>query len=183
MISGNPVFRETIRKALCSCLGLSPSSTDASTLIREAYEEPEPSPRPPRNTDVIYYSLFPEEAEAPPAYSAENPSASSHKPAVSSFLPVRLLLVCYGPHCEEYAHKIRAFLFLDGSGFPRFILRKAGIYPIPNPPRPELLFEPEGSLWRRRADLSIRLRVKDTLLYPNTRPAITQTPAVIVHSN
>ena len=183
MISTDSVFRETIRKALCACLSLSPSSADASALFREAYEEPEPSPRPPRNTDVIYYSLLPEEAEAIPAYFAENPSVSSHRPAVSSFLPLRLLLVCYGPHCEEYAHKIRSFLFLDGSGFPRFLLRKAGIYPVPDPPQPELLFEPEGSLWRRRADLLIRLRVKDTLLYPNTRPAISQAPAVVVHSN
>ena len=182
MISTDSAFKETIRKALCACLALSPSSADASALIREAYEEPEPAPRLPRNVDVIYYFLLTEEAEAIPAYSAENPSASSHKPAVSSFLPVRLLLVCYGPHCEEYAHKIRSFLFLDGSGFPRFILRKAGIYPIPNPPQPELLFEPEGSLWRRRADLLIRLRVKDTLLYPNTRPAINVTPAVTLHT-
>ena len=97
-------------------------------------------------------------------------------------LPFRLLLVCYGPHCETYAHKIRSFLFLDGSGFPRSILRKSGIYPVPNPPQPELLFEPEGSLFRRRADLTISLRVKDTLIYPNTRPAITVPPAVVVHS-
>ena len=182
MILSDPVFKETVRKALCACLALSPSSAEASILLREAYEEPEPSPRPPQNIDVIYYSLLPEETEAIPAYFAENPSASSHKPAVSSFLPVRLLLICYGPHCEEYAHKIRSFLFLDGSGFPRFLLRKAGIYPVPYPPQPELLFEPEGSLWRRRADLSIRLRVKDTLLYPNTRPAISVVPAITVHT-
>ena len=182
MISTDPVFKETVRKALCACLALSPSSAEASILLREAYEEPESSPRPPRNTDVIYYSLLPEEAKAIPAYSAENPSASSHKPAVSSFLPVRLLLVCYGPHCEEYAHKIRSFLFLDGSGFPRFLLRKAGIYPVPDPPQPELLFEPEGSLWRRRADLLISLRAKNTLIFTSTRPAITQPPAVKINN-
>ena len=52
----------------------------------------------------------------------------------------------------SYAHKIRSFLYLDGAGLPRQILRKAGIYPVPDPPVPHLLYEPEGSLWRRRAD-------------------------------
>ena len=48
------------------------------------------------------------------------------------------------------ARKIRAFLFADGPGFPRTILRKAGIRPVPDPPEPMLLHEPEGSLWRER---------------------------------
>ena len=59
---------ETIYKTLCACFGLSPSSVDASTLIREAYQDPENAPRPPRNTDVIYFSVEPDSAasEAPP---------------------------------------------------------------------------------------------------------------------
>ncbi|MBO7695176.1 MAG: hypothetical protein J6T10_21350, partial [Methanobrevibacter sp.] len=31
----------------------------------------------------------------------------------------QLIIVCYGPACEEYADRIRHMLFLDGSGFPR----------------------------------------------------------------
>ena len=70
-------FKEAVRKALCACLGISASSTEAAFLIREAYTEPEPAPRPPRNVDVIYYSFWTEEEPEIPAYSAENPEAGS----------------------------------------------------------------------------------------------------------
>ena len=65
----------TIYQALCACFGLSPSSADASILIREAYQDPENAPRSPRNTDVIYFSIEPDStaSEAPPVYSAESP--------------------------------------------------------------------------------------------------------------
>ena len=39
----------------------------------------------------------------------------------------------------------------------------------------------EGSLWRRRADLTIPLRVRDDLVYSVSRGAITSPPAVILH--
>ena len=63
------------------------SSQEASVLIRPAYQEPENAPRPPRSTDVIYYSVSPDvsEQEAPPAYSADHPAAASHEAVVSSF--------------------------------------------------------------------------------------------------
>ena len=50
----------TIYSALCACFGLSPSSSQASALIREMYQEPENSPRPPRSADVIYFSSAPD---------------------------------------------------------------------------------------------------------------------------
>ena len=117
---------------------------------------------------------------AAPAYSMENPENGSHAQAVSSFSAWRLQVVCYGPQALENARKIRAFLYLDGSGFPRSILRKAGLYPVPNPPEPLLLHEPEGSLWRRRADLTISLRAEETQTHPARRNAITSAPAVII---
>ncbi len=46
-------------------------------------------------------------------------------------------------------------------GQPRSIFRQAGVYPLPDPPQPVLTHEPEGSLWRRRADLTVSLRVRD----------------------
>ena len=174
-------MNEAIFKTLCSCLGLSPSSEQALALIRQAYTEPENNPQPARSADVIYWSLAPEEAEDPASYNETAASAGMHKPTVHWYLAYRLLIVCYGPGCEAYAHKIRSFLYLDGAGLPRQILRKAGIYPVPDPPAPQLLYEPEGSLWRRRADLTISLRVRDTLVYSVSRGAITMPPAVILH--
>ena len=174
-------MNETIFKALCACLGLAPDSEQALGMIRQAYTEPENSPQPARNTDAIYWSLSPEQGNDPASYNETAAASGSHKPTVHRFLAYQLLIVCYGPSCEANARKIRAFLYIDGANLPRGILRKAGIYPIPDPSAPQLLYEPEGSLWRRRADLTISLRIKDTLVYTAGRGAITTAPAVILH--
>ncbi len=179
----NSEKRTTLYRALCACFGLSPDAADASVLIREAYQEPENAPRPPRNTDGIYYSVLPDTApEAPPAYVADNPASASHVPSVSTFAAYRLQVVCYGPHALENARKIRAFLFLDGTGFPRSILRKAGLYPVPDPPEPMLLREPEGSLWRQRADLTVSLRAEEKETHPGRRGAVTVAPVIRIHN-
>ena len=210
-------FSTILYYALSACFGLQPSSSEASVLLREAYQDPENAPRPPRNTDVIWYSAAPDPAagEAPPAYAAElsatsivatpyngdgpfrltspstnnpplavvegSPVQASHVPAVSSFSAWTLTVVCYGPHALENARKIRAFLFLDGAGFPRAVLRKAGLYPVPDPPEPMLLHEPEGSLWRQRADLTVSLRAEETQTHPARRNAVTAAPAIQIH--
>ena len=181
-------MNETIFNALCACLGLSPNSDQALSLIRQAYTAPENTPQPARSADVIYWSLSPEQGTDPASYNETAASSGSNKPTVHRFLAYQLLVVCYGPSCESNARKIRSFLwkirsflYIDGANLPRGILRKAGIYPVPDPPAPQLLYEPEGSLWRRRADLTIPLRIKDTLIYSTSRNAITSAPAVILH--
>ena len=177
-------MNETIYNALCACFGLSPSSPEASALIRPAYGEPENAARPPRSADVIYFSVNPDSApEAPPAYTADHPSAAFHDVSVSSFSAWRLQVLCYGPHALSNARKIRSFLFLDGPGFPRSILRKAGIRPVPSPPEPLLLREPEGSLWRQRADLAVSLRAEEKATYPMQRGAVTLAPEVTIHTD
>lgn len=177
-------MNDAIYRALCACFRLLPSSLQASVLIRESYQEPENAPRLPRNTDVIYYSIAPDSAaaEAPPAYDAEASAQSSQMPVVSAFSAWTLTVVCYGPHALINARKIRAFLFVDGAGFPRSILRKAGIRPVPDPPEPMLLHEPEGSLWRKRADLTVSLRAEETQAYSSPRNVIAVPPAVMVHT-
>ena len=182
MISSDSAFNTAIFRALCACMELSPSSAEASALIRPFPNDPESPPPPSRSTNVIYYDVRPE--SAPDAgyqtFTSEDPTVSSAKPSVSSFLPYRLTLVCYGPDCERNAHAVRSFLYLDGSGYPRSILRKAGIYPVPRPPMPILLDEQEGALLRRRADLSISLRVKDPLVREKRRYGITEVPAIML---
>ena len=129
---------------------------------------------------MIYYTVLPDVSaqEAPPAYSAENPASASHAAAVSSYSAWTLQVICYGPHALINARKIRAFLYVDGPGFPRAILRKAGIRPVPDPPEPMLLHEPEGSLWRERADLTVSIRAEETQIHPARRGAVTVAPAV-----
>ena len=170
-------------RALCACLELTPASRDASAMIRPANPEPENPSRPGRNDNVIYYDLLPENAPDAgyPVYTNENPQAASALPAVSSFLPYRLVIVCYGPECEWNARRICSFLYLDGSGYPRSILRKAGIFPVPWPPMPVLLNEEAGGLIRRRADLVIPLRIRETLVRTGRRYGIASAPQIVFH--
>ena len=175
-------FKTIIYPALCACFGMNPSSAAASVLIREAYLEPENAPRPPRNRNVIYWTLLRDPASDPvsTATCTEAAGAGRNTPVVYTTLKYRLIIVCYGPASEAYAHRIRHMLYLDGRGFPRQILRAAGIFPIPDPPQPQLLHEEEGSLWRKRADLTIELRVREEQTGP-TRSSINTAPAVIIH--
>ena len=70
--------------------------------------------------------------------------------------------------------------YAEPENVPRQILRNAGIFPVPDPPQPALLHEEEGSLWRKRADLTISLRVRDEQR-AQARSAISTAPAVILH--
>jgi len=94
----NQEFSSILYSALCACFALLPNSQDASTLIREAYQEPENAPRPPRGTDVIYFSVEPDATvqEAPPEYSSDDPAFGTHTVTVSSYSAWRLLVICYG---------------------------------------------------------------------------------------
>jgi len=177
-------MNEAIYTALCSCFGLLPSAEEASTLIREAYQEPENAPRPPRNVDVIYFYVEPDASasEGPPGYQAENAGGSSFTAAVSHYAAWRLQIICYGPHALANARDIRSFLYLDGYNMPRCILRKAGIRPVPEPPEPILLHEPEGSLWRLRCDLTIQLRREEKETYPTRSGAVAFAPEVVVRT-
>ena len=132
---------------------------------------------------MIYWTVLQEPGpEIPAAYTAEGGGAGRHTPVVYTTLKYQLIIVCYGPACEAYASRIRSMLFLDGSGFPRRILRSAGIFPVPDPPQPVLLHEEEGSLWRRRADLTVSLRVREEQR-GTARQSITTAPAVVIRRN
>ena len=174
------LIRTAVFDALCACLDLDPDSREAAALIHEAYAEPENVPRPSRNRNIIYWTVRQDPLSDPvsTAYNAEG-SGSSHAPIVYTTLKYQLVIVCYGPASEEYAWRIRSMLYLDGSGFPRRILRDAGIFPIPDPPQPALLHEEEGSLWRKRADLVISLRVRQEDR-AQTRGSVVSQPAISI---
>ena len=172
--------RIAIFDALCACLNL--SAAEGIKLIHEAYAEPENVPRPPRNRNVIYWTLLGDPASDPvsDASLTEPAGAGGNTHVVYTTLKYQLVIVCYGPACEEYACRIRAMLFRDGYGSPRRILRAAGIYPVPDPPQPALLHEEEGSLWRKRADLAVSLRVRDEQSGPASG-SIAAAPVVVFH--
>ena len=167
--------------ALCACAGVNNLSREAAALIREAYAEPENAPRPPVNRNVIYWTLLQDPASDPvsTAYVPQEAGTGRNTALVYTTLKYRLIIVCYGPASEEYALRIRHMLYLDGNGFPRRILRDAGIFPVPDPPQPALMHEEEGSLWRKRADLTIPLRIRYEQ-QSRARPSITTAPVVIL---
>ena len=170
--------------AFCACLGLGRNSREAAALIHEAYAEPENAPKLPRNRNVIYWTLLQDPASDPvsTAYNPEPAGTGRNSVTVYTTLKYQLIIVCYGPDAEEYALRISSMLYLDGSGFPRRILREAGIYPVPDPPQPAILYEEEGSLWRKRADLTISLRVQfETQAL--SRGSIQSAPAVRIIQN
>ena len=174
MISESASFHTAIFDALCACLNL--SAAEGIKLIHEAYAEPENVPRPPRNRNVIYWTVL--QDPSPDPVSTEY--GESGTVIIRTTLKYRLIIVCYGPSCEEYAHRIRSMLYPDGFGFPRRILRSAGIYPVPDPPQPSIMHEEEGSLWRKRADLTVQLRVRDEQR-GQARESIITASTVIIH--
>ena len=173
------LFREAVFDALCACLNL--TEAEGLKLIHEAYAEPENVPRPTRNKNVIYWTVLQDPSADPVSteWNNETGTSGTHLPMVCTTVKYNLVIVCYGPACEEYARRIRHMFYLDGRFFPRQILRDAGIFPVPDPPQPSLLHEEEGSLWRKRADLTIQLRVRDELT-AQSRNAITTAPVVIL---
>ena len=175
------LFREAVFDALCACLNL--TAVEGVRLIHEAYAEPENVPRPARNKNVIYWTVLQDLSTDPVSteYAAGDGTAGNHVPTVCTTVKYNLVIVCYGPACEAYASRIRHMLYLDGRGFPRQILRNAGIFPVPDPPQPALLHEEEGSLWRKRADLTISLRVRDEQR-AQARSVISLPPAVVLHT-
>ena len=180
MISESSSFHTAVFDTLCACLNL--TEAEGVSLIREAYAEPENVPRPPRNRNVIYWTVLQDPAPDPVATAVmeSSPGTGRNTPVVYTTLKYQLIIVCYGPACEEHAHRIRSMLYLDGYGLPRKILRNAGIWPVPDPPQPALLHEEEGSLWRKRADLTVSLRVRDEQTAPE-RGSVTSAPEVIIH--
>lgn len=157
-------------------LGLDPDSEEAAGMIFPAWQDPENAPRSPRDRDLVFYALM------------ENPASDSlwqtvrvaeDGPVVEAFPGYRLLITCYGPHCEENAHTIRFFFFLDGSGQPRSLLRKAGVYPVPSPPLPTILHEEAASLARKRADLTLELHIRVACPTFSPYSPLTSPPEII----
>ena len=180
MISESSAFHTAIFDALCACLNM--TEAEGIKLIHEAYTEPENVPRPARNKNVIYWTVLQDPASDPVSTEVRNENGSSgfHTPVVYTTLKYQLIIVCYGPACEAYASRIRALLYVDGSGFPRRILRDAGIFPVPDPPPVALLHEEEGSLWRKRTELTVSLRVRQETAGP-ARGTIATAPAIVIN--
>jgi len=174
-------LRQTIFRALRAALSLTDPEADAS-IIR-AYADV-PAAEQPGDANLCYYHL---RTDAQAKILQEAGTEASLR-RVHSFIPCSLILVFYGPACETWAHACRSFLFLDGASRPRQILREAGLYPIPFPPPPSIVYEETGKAFRKRADLVISLRLVDESSYgsvisrdPTPVETIQSAPTVSIH--
>ena len=156
MLPDAPNLRTAVFRALAACLDLPPESPEAAAMLLRAYADP-PPPQAPPETNLCFYDLSPDPAA--PMLTERDVHRGAH--AIFRFMPYSLTLVCYGPDCESNALMIRENLFIDGARRPRAILRSAGIYPVPPAAPPVVLYEEEGARFRKRADLSVALRIRD----------------------
>ncbi len=172
-----------IHRAVSVSLGLSPSSSEASSRILRAYAAP-PPPQAGRNMNLCFFDLSPD----PSAPMHTEHRVKNGTNVVFRFMPYTLTLVFYGPSAETDALTVRENLFVDGKDKPRSILRDAGLYPVPPVRPPSVLYEEEGSLYRKRADLVIPVRLLDNSDDPSAGSAvrlsadlIESPPNIVVH--
>jgi len=140
-------------RALRAALGMN-GEEGSRHLVRSYQDSPPINPGP--GVNVCYYQIV---TEAQGKVYTET-TVNENVPCVFEFVSGRLVLVFYGPACEQWAHRTQEFLFLDGNGMPRQILREVGIFPVPNGYGPEVVYEESGKVWRKRADLVVPVRVR-----------------------
>ena len=130
------------------------SACGSSVAYIRAFQPDGTIPQPPRDKDVCYFDLSPVRAPDPKYTTVDR----SHP--VNDFytrtVPVSLKLYFYGPNAEDHAYRVRTMFFSDAV---KSTLRKNGIVPVPEPEEPVSLPEIEGTMWRKRCDLTISLRL------------------------
>ncbi len=156
MFGDNAAVTQAIFRAIAVSLGLTPSSPEASARVLRSYASP-PPPQSPRDANLCFFDLSPD----PHAPMLTEHAVLRGVHAIYRFIPYTLTLVFYGPSSETDALRVRDNFFVDGAAHPLSILRKVGIYPIPPTHPPSTLYEEEGSLFRKRTDLVLSVRLLD----------------------
>ena len=156
MFGDHSAVTQTIFRAIAVSLGLAPSSSEASARILRAYASP-PPPQASLNDNLCFFDLNPDRN----AQMLTERSVILGVNAIYRFIPYTLTIVFYGSTAETDAIRVRDNLFVDGAAHPLSILRKAGIYPIPPTGPPTVVYEEEGAMYRKRADLVLSVRILD----------------------
>ena len=156
MFGDQSAVTQAVFRAIAVSLGLAPDTSEASARILRAYLSP-PPPQGDPNTQLCFFDLTPDRN----AQMLTERSVIHGVHAIYRFIPYTLTMVFYGPGAETDAIRVRDNLFVDGAAKPLSILRKAGIYPIPPTGPPSVVYEEEGSLFRKRVDLVLAVRLLD----------------------
>ena len=174
---------QAVFEALCAVFGLSPDSKEASRRFRAAYLREATNPPADRTKDVCYYAISEQTAanldSIEISYQAD---AEGMKAVLRKVIPVQCLFSFYGPNSDNDAEKLWSLMYLDsGSGCARSILRRANMVPVPRPNRPLSVPELEGSLWRRRCDLTILFSLLDETSVPVAQ--VKSAPDIEIQTN
>ena len=156
MLADHPTVTHTLFQAIARALCISPDSSTAAARILRAYATP-PPPQVPADINLCFFDLSPD----PGVQMLTERKVIRGRNEIYRFIPCTLTLVFYGPSSETDAITVRDNLFVDGVNRPLSILRNAGIYLVPPAFPPSVLYEEEGSLFRKRADLTIPVRLLD----------------------
>ena len=175
---------QAIHRAIAVSLGLTFNSYTANARILRAYAAP-PPPQQDRETNLCFFDLSPDPSA--PMHTERHLKQGSN--FFHRYIPCILTLVFYGPSAQTDAIMVRENFFVDGKNKPRSILRGVGLYPVPPVRPPSVVYEEEGSLFRKRADLVIPMRLLDNSDDPNTGSAfslpgnlIYTPPDIDIHS-
>lgn len=151
-------------RALCAVFALDPDGSEAASRFRCAYTGTAVThPQADRERDVCYYTVTetsdPALAHTRRDYALDEQGRMTVR--IHKVLPLSCLLTFYGPNADEDAEACWSGLFADyGHGSPPDVLRQSGLSLVSWPDRPLSLPELQGSLWRRRCDLRVGLRMR-----------------------
>lgn len=148
--------------ALCAAFGVNPALASSLARFVPAYVEGITTPQADYNKNICYYAISSEQGTAYDYVDIRvKGSAGGPVTEIEKMIPVSVLMTFYGPDADDDAELCWSRLQVDnGYHSPRWHLRQAGIV-IESINRPQTIPELEGSLWRRRADVRMRINVHD----------------------
>ncbi len=180
MFSDDPVLSRAVFRALSCALSLSPE--EANSRIIRAYASP-PPPQANRHQNLCFYHLAPDVTFP----LLRETTIQTGRMDIFRFIPYQLFLIFYGPDSESWALRCRENLFQDGITHPLGILRQVGLYLIPPSAPPAVFWEEADSLYRKRVDLVLNVRLLDNTDDPSSpqpspaQETVVSPPEVILH--
>ncbi len=181
MFSDDPALSRAVFQAVSTALSLPPE--EASSRIFRAYASP-PPPQADRDRNLCFYHLAPDVTFP----LLRETTVRTGRMDIFRFIPYQLFLVFYGADSESWALRCRENLFQDGAAHPLGILRRAGLYLIPPSAPPSVFWEESDSLYRKRADLVLNVRLLDNTDAPSSphpspaQETVAFPPEVVLHA-
>lgn len=156
-------------QACAASLGIAPGSREFNQRFRVSYPDQVTTPQAGLDRSVCYLTIS-EVTDQMTHYVQGRYGRNSDGVfglMQEKTIPLQCLLTFYGKNADEDAENLWSRIMTDvGAGSPRDILRSAHMVPVGFPDRPVSLPELEGSLWRRRCDVRMRMNMLVTDFIP-----------------